>query len=284
MQVRQELLDHGGRAADAMEVAGDVLPARRQRGDDRRRAREPVEIVQGQRDAGLLGEGEQVEDAVRRAARPRDADDRVLERLARDEGARAHVSLDDVEREPPGGLARCRLARVRRGHAAEPDRPEPEEVDRSRHRVRGEVARARARAGAGVALERVELFVGDRASLVCADRLPDVLDRHLPPLVLAGRHRPGVEDEAGQVEAEECHHRPRHRLVAADEADEAVEALAAPDELDRVRDHLPRDQRRPHPVGAHRQVVRDRDRVELERRPTCGAHPGGDVLGEVPLP
>ena len=49
--------------------------------------------------------------------------------------------------------------------------------------------------------------------------------------------------------------------------DEAVEEVAACDELDRVGDHLARDERRAHPRRAHRDAVRDRDRVELHRRP-----------------
>ena len=45
------------------------------------------------------------------------------------------------------------------------------------------------------------------------------------------------------------------------------------DELDRVGDHLAADQRGPHPLGAHRDPVGDRDRVQLHRRAAGGADP-----------
>ena len=127
---------------------------------------------------------------------------------------------------------------------------------------------------------RVELLVGDGAALVRADGLPDVQDRHRRAAVHARRHRAGVEDEAGHVEAQHRHHRAGRRLVAADEADEAVEGLAAADELDRVGDHLAAHERGAHAGHPLRQVVGDGDRVELERCSTGRAHTGRDMLGE----
>ena len=280
VQVAEQLLHHRRRAADAVEVAGDVAPTRRQARDDGRRRREPVEVLEPQVDTRLVGDREQVQDAVRRAAGSGDADDRVLERRARDEAARTNVALDHVEHEPAGGLGCLRLRGIHRGDAAEPDRTEPEEVDGDRHRVGGEVPGARAEPGAGVALDRVQLLVGDDTAFVRADGLPDVLDRHLLAAVHTRRHRTGVEDEPGHVEAQHRHHRSRRRLVAADQADEAVERLAAADELDRVRDHLAADERGAHAGHPLRQVVGDGDRVELERCPAGRAHTGGDVLGQ----
>ena len=96
----------------------------------------------------------------------------------------------------------------------------------------------------------------------------------------AGRDRAVVEDEAGDVEPRERHHRAGDRLVAADEADEAVEEVAVGDELDRVGDHLARDQRGAHAGRAHRDAVGDRDRVELDRRAAGRADPVLHVLGE----
>ena len=75
----------------------------------------------------------------------------------------------------------------------------------------------------------------------------------------------------------------RDRLVAADDADQAVEQVAAGDQLDRVGDHLARDQRRLHPLGAHRHAVGHRDRVELHRRPARRADAGLDALGQLAL-
>ena len=79
-------------------------------------------------------------------------------------------------------------------------------------------------------------------------------------------------------------HRPgRDRLVAADEADEAVEQVAARDELDRVRDDLAADERGLHALGAHRHAVADRDRAELHRRAARRADALLDELRQPPL-
>jgi hypothetical protein len=68
-----------------MEVAGDVPPAGREARDDRCGGREPVEVVEPELDARLVGDREQVQHRVRRSARAGHADNRVLEPHARDE-------------------------------------------------------------------------------------------------------------------------------------------------------------------------------------------------------
>ena len=84
----------------------------------------------------------------------------------------------------------------------------------------------------------------------------------------AGAHRPAVEDDGRLVDASERHQRGRRRLVAADQADEPVEVVGVHHQLDRVGDHLARDERGAHPRRSLRLVVGDRDRVELERDAT----------------
>ena len=69
-------------AAGAVEVGGDVAAAGLQVGEQRRLPGDPLEVGHLERDPGLAGDGEQVEDAVGRAAGGADAGDRVLERLA----------------------------------------------------------------------------------------------------------------------------------------------------------------------------------------------------------
>ena len=62
--------------------------------------------------------------------------------------------------------------------------------------------------------------------------------------------------------------------------DHRVELVAARGELDRVGDHLAADQGGLHPLGAHRDPVGDRDRVELHRRAARRADALLDLLGE----
>ena len=54
-------------------------------------------------------------------------------------------------------------------------------------------------------------------------------------------------------------------LVAAGDGHDAVEHVAARHELDRVGDDLAADERALHALGAHRDAVGDRDRVDLDR-------------------
>ena len=129
-------------------------------------------------------------------------------------------------------------------------------------------------------LELVQLLVGHLARGVGADRLEHVLDRHVLAAPPAGRDRAAVEHQRGDVEPRHRHHAAGNRLVAARQRDERVELVAARRQLDRVGDHLAADQRGLHPLGPHRDPVRDRDRVELQRRAAGGAHALLDSLGE----
>ena len=83
---------------------------------------------------------------------------------------------------------------------------------------------------------------------------------------LAGGDGAAVEHEAGDVEAGERHDGGGHVFVAAGDADEAVEAVAAGDEFDGVGDDFARDERGLHAFGAHGDAVGDGDGVELHGR------------------
>ena len=73
--------------------------------------------------------------------------------------------------------------------------------------------------------------------------------------------------EARVGKACQCRHRAWERLVAPRERDDAVEQVAAAHELDGVGDDLTAHERGPHAGRAHRDPIRDRDRIEFERRP-----------------
>ena len=67
-------------AAGVVQVARDEAPAGLQVGDDRRPVGDRAELVDVEREAELVGDREQVQHAVRRAAGGRDRGDPVLER------------------------------------------------------------------------------------------------------------------------------------------------------------------------------------------------------------
>ncbi len=197
---------------------------------------------------------------------PGDRGSSVLDRLLRHDRRRAPVVPHDVDGEPADLVRRLRLRAVHRRDSVRAQRRQAEEVDHRRHRVRGELATAGSRGGTRDRLELVQLLRGHLSDGVRADRLVDVADRHLATPVETGCDRARVEDDGRDVEARERHDGTGRRLVAGDEAHETVEEVTARDELDGVGDHLARDEGRTHPGCAHRDAVRDRDRVELHRR------------------
>jgi hypothetical protein len=278
-----ELARDEGDAAGLVHVGGHEATARLQARDDRRPRGDSVEVGEREREVELARDREQVEDAVRRAACRRDGGDRVLERLARDHLRRPDVAAQEIHGQSPSPLSRVTLRGVERRNAVQPRRADPQELERRRHRVRRELASAGSGAGARDALELVEIVAAHPPDGVGADRLEDVLDRHVASAEAAGRDRAVVEDESRQVEPGEGHDRRWDRLVAADQADEPVEEVAARDELDRVGDHLAGDERGAHAFRPHRHAVGDRDGVELHRRPAGGAHAGLHALGELAL-
>ena len=166
------------------------------------------------------------------------------------------------------------------GHHRRAAGRDAERLEGAGHRVRRELAAAGAGAGAGDVLELAELLVGDVAGRVGADRLEEVDDRDVLAVEAAGGDRAAVEHQAGDVEAGQRHHRAGDRLVAGGERHDRVELVAAGHQLDRVGDHLAADERGLHPLGAHRDPVGDRDRVELHRRAAGSADAALDVLGE----
>ena len=136
--------------------------------------------------------------------------------------------------------------------------------------------------GQATIFEQLEVAVDHPAGRVRADRFEHVLNRHLAAVELPRRNRAAVEHHAGHVQPRQRHDPAGNRLVAADQHDQAVEAVAARDELDRVGDHLAADERGAHALGAHRDAVGDRHRVELHRRAAGGADARLDVLGQRP--
>ena len=176
------------------------------------------------------------------------------------------------------------LGRILGRDAVEAGRREPDELEHGAHRVGGELAAAGARSGHAAFSISYSSSRRDLAGPIGADRLEHGHHRRVAlALVDARVDRAAVEHEARHVEPAERHRRAGHRLVAADDADEAVEQVAAHDELDRVGDDLAADERGLHAFGAHRHAVADRDRVELHRRAAGRADARLDELGQPAL-
>ena len=191
-----QALDDDGDAARLVQVGGDVAAARLEVAQHRRGRGDAVEVVDVELDAGLVGDRQQVQDAVGRAAAGGDRGDRVLEPGLGDDVARALAAGEHVHHEPAGLVGDLGLARVLGRDHRGAHRRDAEHLERHRHRVGGELAAAGAGAGARDVLEVDQLLLGDAAGGVGADRLEDLLDRDVLALVAAGHDRAAVEHHA----------------------------------------------------------------------------------------
>jgi hypothetical protein len=169
------------------------------------------------------------------------------------------------------------------GGSAEPIGERPKEGERQRHGVSGVLAAARAGAGTRVVLDILEVSIVHLAHGVGAYGLVDVLDGHVAVVEAPGGDGAAVDDDAGNVEPEEGHRARRDGLVAADQAHDGVEHMAAADELDGVGYHLAADERGLHTLGAHCDAIGDGDGVQLHRGPAGLADALFYLLGEAPL-
>ncbi len=282
----EETLGENARAACILVVLGGVLAAGGEVADVRRAVADGVEVVDGEGDVELTRDGEQVQHGVGAASGGAGGGVGVLDGLAGDDLRGAKVVLGEFHHETSGLAAGFGLVGRHGGNAGDLDGGDAEELAGHRHGVGGELAAAGSGAGAGCGFESFELVVVDLSGGVRAHALEDLKDGDLLGGAvglgeLAGSDGAAVEHEAGDIEAAERHDGGGHVLVATGDADEAVEGVAARDELDGVGDDFARDQRGLHALGAHGDAVGDGDGVELHRRAACFAHALLDGLGDL---
>ena len=159
----EQLAHDQGHAARLVHVGRGVAAARLHVGDDRRPVGDGAELVDVERDAVLVRDGEQVQDAVGRAAGRGDAGDPVLERLPGDDRGGPDVPPDEIHHELAGREGGVVLARILGRDAVQAGRRQPDELQDHAHRVGRELAAAGAGARAGRVLDLVQLVERDLA-------------------------------------------------------------------------------------------------------------------------
>ena len=215
-----------------------------------------------------MGHGRQVQATVGGSAGRRHDDSRVLKGLSGDDVAGSQLFGD----QPHNGLARRhrigiagQIGRRQRG------RQRQGQADRFRHARHGvgcELAAARTIRRTGVLLQRAKVLQAHPAGRVHADTFEHVHDGDIPALPLPGQDRAAVEKHRRHIQAQHRHHHARKRLVAAGQAHQGIIAVATHGQLNRVGDQVAADQRRAHPLMAHRDAIGDGDGAELARRST----------------
>ena len=276
----QQGLEDDGDAADAVHVGHHEPAERLHVGQEGGAVTDPVEVLEREVDLGLVGDRHQVQHRVRRAPEGHDDGDGVLEGLLGHDLPGGDALAEHVHH----GLARGDgvgvTTAVRGGRRGAPGERHAQRLRDAGHRVGGVHPAAGALTRAGGLLDGVQLVAGDQPTGAGADGLEDVDDRQVPVVEPPGHGRPGVEEDAGQVEARGGHEHAGQRLVAAGEQHRAVQPLREHHRLHRVGDDLAGDQRRTHALVAHGDAVGDRDGAELQGEAACGADAVLRPLGE----
>ena len=275
----EQMLQNHGNTADGVEIGHVELAARLHVGDVRDVRPDAVEVGERKVDAGLVGDGEQMEHGVRRATERKGDHDGVLEGFFGQDVASPNVLLEQVH----DGLARRNriviAAAVDGRRACTPRQRKPQRLADAGHGVRREHAGAAPLGGTRVVLDEREFFVGELADGMGADRFEDTRDvERLAVRPATGKDRAAIEEDRWEIEPRRGHHHARQALVAAGESYQSVEALRVHDRLDRVGNDLPRHEGCAHTFVTHRDAIAHGDRDELERKAARRPH---SVLGPI---
>ena len=187
-------------------------------------------ILDRERHADVAGDGVDVDRRVGRAANGAVDDDRVLERLARQDVRRLQVlphHFDDSLAGPIGDLAALAMGRGDRGAAGQAHAERLGERVHGRGRAHRVAMADRGRRGGD---DLHELLVVDLAFGKVGARLPDDGARAAALTVMpAVEHRSAGEDDRGNVDRRRRHDAGRRRLVASGRQHHAVDEIAHQD-------------------------------------------------------
>jgi len=240
-QLHEALHEHA-EATSRVEVGRDEPASGSQVGEDRGARADRVDVIDVNGHGRLGCNRQQMQHRVGRPPRGREGRDRVLERRTGHDRAGAGSLFHELDRETPGRLGDRGLVGMGRGDRVGAGRGQPQELERHAHRVGGELAPAGSRTRAGVLLHGAELARVDPPRVVRPHGLEDILDGEVAIVEPPRLDGAAVEDEPGDVHPAERHGSRGDGLVTADDEDEAVEAVAARDQLDGVGNELARDQ------------------------------------------
>ena len=277
----RQLLHNGRNAARHVKLLDMVRTCRGEVADVRHLAGELVERFELERYARLVGDSQQVQNRVGRAADGHFAAQRVAERLGCQDVARLDVLFDKLHDLHAGVLCQMDACRGNRRRRAVARQRHADRLGQAVHRVRGVHAGARAAARAGIALSFVERRLVHHAGLVCADRLEGLGQRNLLAAEMACEHRAAGNQNRRDVQACRCHQHARNDLVAVRDEHQTIELMRLCERLYAVRDQLAARQRILHADVAHCDAVADADRRNEHRRAACHANASLDGVRDL---
>ena len=145
-------------AACPVHIVGHKTPSWLQIGQQRGLPADAVEVVDHQINAGFLGDGQQVEDAVGGAAGHQNRRDRVLKRLPRHDIPGAHVIPHQVHHQLTAAIRHIRFLWIVGGDARSTHGRDAQHLERDGHRVRGKLAPAGPGARTGAVFHQTEIL------------------------------------------------------------------------------------------------------------------------------
>ena len=235
--VVEVLQEHGG-AADAVEVAHGAEAAGGEVAEDGGFAADGLDVAEGEVDAGFEGEGEDVEDAVGRAAHGDEGGGGVDEGAAGEDVSRADVAFE----EEADGLADAEafgaFGVVDGGAGGGIGEGEADGFHGDAPGVEGGGDAAAAGSGAGGADDLFGFLEGHGAVGGAGGDVVDIEDGGGFAFVAAGHDGTSVDDEAWVVGAGEGHGEAGAIFVTVMQADDGVVAMGGADEFGAVGDDV----------------------------------------------
>ena len=267
-----QLLHDGRNAACHIKLLNVVRACRCEVTDIRHLAGQFVQGLKLERYARLVGDSQQVQNRVGRAADRHLAGQRVAECCRREDVARLDVLLDQLHDLHAGVLCQMNTgSRNRRGRAVARQR-HADRFGQAVHRVCGVHACARAAARAGIALGFVEGRLVHHAGLVSADRLEGFGQGYLLTAEMACEHRAAGNQNGRNVQTSGSHQHAGHDLVAVRDEHQTIQLVRLCQRLYTVRDQLTACQRILHADVTHGNAVAYADGRNEHRRTACHAN------------
>jgi hypothetical protein len=222
--IEQFAHDHG-ETADAVDVGHVVAAVGLGVGDVGDAGTHPVEVVEGQIDTGLVGDGQEVEHGVGRAAEGHDDGDGVLERLLGHDLAGPDVALQQSDHGLAGVEGTVVASAVDGGGDADPGSDMPMASATDAMVLAVNIPAHEPAVGQALCSMSDKLGVAQGPGGVGAHRFEDAHDVEGLVTGVAGKDGAAVDEDGGQVEPGRRHQHAGQRLVATGEGHHAVEAL-----------------------------------------------------------
>ena len=227
-----------------------------------------------------MGDGQEMQHGIGRAAGRHDHGDGVFNRLFGHDVARLDVLAYRFDQHLGRLFRGVGLFVVRIGHGRRVGQGDAQRLEGGRHGVGRVHAAAAASAGNRAALDLQQVLVAHAAGRVFTHGLEDADDVQVLALVVARKNGAAVHIDGRHIGAQHAHQATGHVLVAAADHQHAVHPLALHAGLDAVGDHFPGDQRVLHALGAHGHAVGDGRRAEHLRIAACFLDAGDCCIGK----